>query len=119
MEIDSVVDLELEVHEDLTDLIAEVRVGTLDERVDLILVGAAEVMAVGPWTDADACRANAPMGGHAVERFQSSRGPTVIQPSQASGAVAYHDGMEQQASYPIRYMYFGPQATVSGAMLVD
>jgi len=57
------------------------------------------------------------MVGHVVERFELSREPTFIQPSQASGAVAYH--MEQSASYPIGSVYFGPQATVSGAMLVD
>jgi len=57
--------------------------------VDLILAGSAEAMAVGPRTDADACQADAgdaPMGGHAVECFESSKGPTVSQPSQASGA---------------------------------
>ena len=119
VEIDSVVDLELEVCEDPTDPITELRAGTLDKEVDPIFAGAAEVMAVGPETDADTCQADAPMGGHAIECFESSRGPTVVQPSQASGAMAYHDGMEQPASYPIGYMYFGPQAMVSGAMLVD
>jgi len=57
--------------------------------VDLILAGSAEAMAVGPRTDADACQADAgdaPTGGHAVERFESSRGATIGQPSQASGA---------------------------------
>jgi len=55
-------------------------------------------MAVGPLTDADACQADAPTGGHAVECFKSSRGPTIGQPSQASGAVAYRNGMEQLSS---------------------
>ena len=119
VEIDSIVDLELEVREDPVDSVAELRAGTLEKGVDPILAGAVEAMAVGPRTDADVCQADAPVVGYAVECFVLSRGPTVVQPSLASGAMAYRDGMEQSASYPIGYMYFGPQATVSGAMLVD
>jgi len=79
VEIDSVVDLEVEVREDLTDPIAELpRVGTLDNGVKPISAGSAEAVAVGPRTDTDACQANAPTGGHAVKHFKSSRGPTVI-----------------------------------------
>ena len=49
VEIDSVVDLKLEVHEDPTDPIAELPcAGTLDNGVDPILAGSAEAMAVGP-----------------------------------------------------------------------
>jgi len=83
------------------------------------LAGSAEAMAVGPQTESDACQADAPTGGHAVERFELSRGPTVVQLSQASVAVTYRDGVKQPASHPVRYPYFSLQATVSGAMLVD
>jgi len=31
----------------------------------------------------------------------------------------YRDGVEQSASYPVGHLHFGPQATVSGAMLMD
>jgi len=78
VEIDSVVDFELEVREDPTDSVAELHAGTLDKGVDPILVGlgATEAMAVrGPRTDADACEAEAPVGGHAVQCFESNSRP--------------------------------------------
>jgi len=76
---------------------------------------------VGPRTDADAdaCQADTPTGGHAVDRFESNGGPTAVQPGQASVAAMYRDGVEPTASYPVGYLHFGLQATVSGAMLVD
>ena len=120
VEVNSVVDLELDVREEPTDPVAELpRAGTLDNGVDPILEGSTEAMVVGLRTDADACHADAPVGGHAVKRFEPSRGPTAVQPSQASVAVACHAGVEQPVSYPIGHPYFGRQVTVSGAMLVD
>ena len=73
VEVNSVVDLELDVREDPMDPDAELPcVGTLDNGVDPIWEGSTEAMAVGLWTDTDACQVDAPMGGHAVERFESN-----------------------------------------------
>jgi len=119
VEIDSVVDLELEVSEDLMDPIAELRVAALNKEVDPILAGAAEAMAVGPRTDADACQAAAPEVGQVAGGFEPWRDATAVQPSVAVGAIACFDGMEQSALYPIGYSYFGPQASASRAVHVD
>ena len=79
---------------DPTDPVAELpHTGTLDNGVDPIWVRNAEAMAAGPQTDTDACQADAPTGGHAVECFESNTGPTVVQPSQASMAMACHAGV--------------------------
>ena len=60
VEVDSVVDLELEVCEDPTDPVTELlRAEMLDNGVDPILARRTEAMAVGPRTDADACQADA------------------------------------------------------------
>ena len=120
VETNSVADLESDAREDPTDSDADLpRAGNLDNGVDPIWVGSAEAMAVGLRTDAEACQADAATGGHAVDRFESSRGPTAVQPDQASVAVVCRDGIEQSASFPFGYLHFGPQATVSGAMLAD
>jgi len=119
VEINSVVDLELEVSEDLTDSITELRTAALDKEVDPILAGAVEAMAVGPRTDVDARQASAPEVGHFAGGFEPGRDATAVQPSMAVGAIACRDGVEQSAMYPIGYSYCGPQGSVSGAMLVD
>ena len=121
VEIDSVVDLEVEVSEfvDPTDPIAELRVAVLNKEVDPILAGATEAMAVGPRTDADVRQAVIPEIGQVAESFEPRRDATAVQPSVAVGAIACRGGTEQSATYPIGYPYFGPQAPASGAMLVD
>jgi len=83
------------------------------------LAGSAEAVTVGPRTDADARQAAAPVVGHFAEGFEPRRETTVVQPSVAGEAVACRAGVDQSASYPIGYMYFGPQASASGAMFVD
>jgi len=89
------------------------------DRMDPIWAGSAKAMAVGPWTDADVCQADDPTGGHAVDRFESNGGSTAVQSDQTSVAAMYRDVVEPTASYPVGYLHFGPQATVSGAMLMD
>jgi len=120
VEVNSVADLELDAREDPTNSDADLpHAGNLDNGVDPIWAGSDEAMAVGLWTDADAHQADAPTGGHAVDRFESSGGPTDVQPDQASVAAMYRDGVEPTVSYPVGYLHFGLQATVSRAMLVD
>jgi len=105
VETDSVVDLEVQVHKlvDPTDPIAELHAAALDKRVDPILAGSTEAMAVRPQTDVATCQAAAPEAGHLAEGFEPSRGATVVQPGAASEAIACRDGVEQSASYPIGY----------------
>jgi len=56
--------------------------------------GGAEAMVMGPWTDADACQAEAPTGGHTAESVQSRQGPATEQPSQAGLAMAHPAGVD-------------------------
>ena len=119
IEINSVIDLELEVSEDPMNSISELHAVALDKEVDPILAGTAEAMAVGPRTDADARQTAAPEVGHFAGGFEPRREATAVQRSVAIGAIACHDGEEQSAMYPIGYLYFGPQASASGAMFVD
>jgi len=78
VEIESIVDLEVEVSKfmDPTDRIVELHVAELNKEVDPILAEAAEVMAVGPWTDGDECSVGV-----------AEYGATAIQPSAAIGAI--------------------------------
>ena len=73
VEINSVVDLELEVSEDPTDTIAELRSAPLDKEVDPILAGA-----VGPQTDADVHQAAAPEVGQVAGGFEPGRDAAAV-----------------------------------------
>jgi len=76
VEVNSVVDLELEVREDPTDPVTELpHAGTLDNGVDPIWAGLR--------TDADACQADAPISGHAVKclsRTGDSQPSSLVRP---------------------------------------
>jgi len=89
VEIESIVDLEVEVSKfmDPTDRIVELHVAELNKEVDPILAEAAEVMAVGPWTDGDECSVGVAEYGQVAEGFKPVRGATAIQPSAAIGAI--------------------------------
>jgi len=120
VESNSVVDLELEVREDVADPTADLPcAGMLNNGVDPIWAGDAEVMAVGPRTGADACQAEAQTCGHTVRGSLSSAGPAEVRPSQASVVLARCAGVEQTASHPVGYPHFGLQTTASGAVFVD
>ena len=108
------------VREGSADPIADLpRMAILDNGVDPEWVRDAEGMAVGPQTGADACQAEALMGGHTVEDSLSNRGPAEGHPSQASGAVAYRAGVEQASPHPAADLHFGLQTTAPGVVFVD
>jgi len=103
VETNSVTDLDLGVVcEDSADPMADLpRAGTFNNGVDPTWAGDTEVMAVGPRTGTDACQAEAPTGDHTVGSSLSNGCPAEVQPSQASGAVAYRTGVEQTALHPV------------------
>jgi len=121
VETNSVTDLDLGVvREDSADPMADLpRAGMLNKGADPEWAGDAEGMAVGPRTGTDACQAEAPMGGYAIEGSLSNRGPAEVHLSQTSAAVAYHASVEQAAPHPVADPHFGLQTTASGAVFVD
>jgi len=121
VETDSVADLVLNVRDlvDPTDHIADSRAHALDNEGDTISAGSADVVTVGPRTDADTHQAAAPNAGYIAEGFEPFGDPTVIQPSVALEAMANHHGAEQSAMDPIGVTHFGPHSLASGAMFMD
>jgi len=83
------------------------------------LSGSAKALVMAPQTDADACQAKAPTGGHMTERFESMQGPTIEQLNQAGLAMAHSTVMDDPASRSTSDPYFGLQVLASAAMIVD
>jgi len=84
--------------------------------------GITEHVTVGPRAGADACPADAPVGGHSVADPPANEGPVQGHAaeghvSQASGAVTRHAGSEHVAPHPAN-PHFGPQTTASGATFI-
>jgi len=107
VDTDSAVDLVVEVNEfvDPMDPIVALHVAGLNNGVDPVLVGAAEVMAVGPRTDADERQIVVPEYGQVAEGFQPSKGCHSRQPSVAVEAIASSESVEHAVTYPIGYLY--------------
>jgi len=112
------------VRDELEDSAAALpRVDDLDHGPDAKKAGITECMAVGPRAGVDACQANAPMGGHAVQDSPANEGSAEGHTaeghvSQASWAVTCHAGLEHVAPHPAN-PHCGLQTTAFGATFLD
>ena len=88
------------------------------------IAGTTEHVTTGPQAGADACRADAPAGGHSVADPSANEG--LVQGhvaeghvSQASEAMNHHavSHAEHMAPHPAN-PHFGPQTSVSGSAFV-
>jgi len=101
-----------------TDSDIEFRAHAREENAGQILVGSADVVTVGPRTDADVHQAADPNVGHIAAGFEPRGDPAVTPLSVAFEARADRHAAEHSTPYPVEVVYYGPHPSASGAMFM-